>query len=428
MRTAARRGDDGGSRLRHVRWGAGFGVVVVALVGVALGELAASVTATRPLESLLAAVMATVMVSAITRIVLVNPMRSTADAALGQARDRHAFMEAALARRTFDVNLSRAMEATTNEREVIALVGRAIESIAPARPGEMLLVSDDSTDVLRSATRTTSLGPAEGCPVATAAGCRAVQRGRTEVFESSQTIDACAHLRGRPCGDIGAVCAPVTVAGRNVGVVHVTSPPEAPSTPDEIVRFEELATQAAARISLLRAVEHATSQAATDPLTGAANRRALDAHARNLTQLGIEHAVVIADLDHFKLINDEHGHGIGDRTLRAFAEAMRQSLRPDDLVARIGGDEFVMLIGGCDSNQAATVIERVRRDFARQLAAARLPEATASFGVADSTAGRSLSTVLGVADDALLDAKRTGRDQIKLAANDAIDLVDDTAA
>ncbi len=332
-------------------------------------------------------------------------------------RDEHVNrLDASLARRTFDVRLARALESTTSEREVTTLVATAMAEIAPGLAGELLLVADDGSDALRRASATPTCGPASGCPVATLAGCRAVQHGRTAMFDRAGTLDACTHLRGRPEGDRAAVCVPVTIAGRNVGVVHTHSDPGVPPSAETIVRLEELAAQSAARISLLRAVHHATEQAATDPLTGAANRRALDARVRSLVADGVPFAIAIADLDHFKQVNDEFGHEAGDRLLRTFAEAMRRSLRPDDLVARFGGDEFVMVMAGCDAHQGANALERLRRELARGLELAQLPATTASFGIADSSAGRTLSTVLGVADSALLEAKRAGRDRVHIAS------------
>ena len=93
--------------------------------------------------------------------------------------------------------------------------------------------------------------------------------------------------------------------------------------------------------------------------------------------------------------------------------ALQTALRPDDLVARIGGDEFVMVMQSCQVAQAFVVVERVRREFERTLRAAALPEATASFGLADHSCGYSLSTILAAADEALLSAKRSGRNAVE---------------
>lgn len=368
-----------------------------------------------PVESVMSSALAAVGTAAGAWYFVVRPLRADQRREITNRDARISRLDATLARRTFDVRLARALEATACESDVTSLVAAALEEIAPGEAGEMLLVGSDGSDALRRSSATSACGPANGCPVATLGGCRAVQRGRTAIFETASGIDACAHLRNRPDGDRAAVCVPVTIAGRNVGVLHTHTDADSAFDAGTIVRIEELAAQSAARISLLRAVDHATQQAATDPLTGAANRRTLDGRVRALAADGIPFAIAIADLDHFKRINDEYGHDAGDRTLRTFAEAMRRTLRPDDLVARFGGDEFVMVIANCDAQQAANALERVRREFARGLDLAQLPTASASFGVADSSAGRTMSSVLGVADSALLEAKRDGRDRVHVA-------------
>lgn len=397
-------------------------IAFASLVGLAAAETFASVTPRVTLfVDALTIIFGAGITTAVSVLAIVRPIGERAAVADTDQRERVAGLELLLERRTFDARLARALEATKTEAEVVALMTRAVEEIAPTKPTELLLVADGSSEQLTCASRTSQLGSDDGCPVATLGGCRAVQHGHTEYFDSSETIDACAHLRGRARGEVASVCVPMTVAGRNVGVLHVTSDPKAPATPDEIVRFEELATQAAARISLLRAVEHATEQAATDPLTGAANRRSLEQYVSELGSGDVQYAIAIADLDRFKVINDTYGHEAGDRTLKAFAQAMQTALRPDDLVARIGGDEFVLVMQSCRIEQANVVVERVRREFARTLRAAALPEASASFGLADHTCGYSLSTILAAADAALLEAKRAGRNQVAACQSLSVD-------
>ncbi len=402
-------------------------IACASLVGTAAAGTFASVSPRFPLlVNMLAIAFGVTVTTAMSVLVIVRPISTQVAGTNANHRDRVAGLELLLERRTFDARLARALEATKTEAEVVALMTRAVEEIAPTKPTELLLVADGTSEHLTCASRTSQFGSDDGCPVATLGGCRAVQHGHTECFDSSETIDACAHLQGRARGEVASVCVPMTVAGRNVGVLHVTSDPDALATPEDIVRFEELATQAAARISLLRAVEHATEQAATDPLTGAANRRSLEQYVSELGSSDVQYAIAIADLDRFKAINDTVGHEAGDRTLKAFAQAMQTALRPDDLVARIGGDEFVLVMQSCRIEQANVVVERVRREFARTLRAAALPEASASFGLADHTCGYSLSTILAAADAALLEAKRGGRDQV--AACTTVSLTDEPHA
>ena len=395
------------------------GTVAAFAVGMIIGGLAPSSGAVPLIVAVIAGIASTVGLNA---WLIQRPLAALHTNEVASRDARIARLEHLLARRTFDARLARAVEATTTESEVVDLVARALNEIAPAQPGQLLLVDAATSDELGCAASTPNVVEGAGCSVSTLRGCRAVQHGHTETFDSSEAIDACTHLRGRSCGEIASVCVPLTVAGRNVGVLHVISTPEGAATSEDIVRYEELASQAASRISLLRAVENANERASTDPLTGAANRRSLEEHVRELAESETPFAVAITDLDNFKEINDSLGHDVGDQTLRAFAEAMRSALHPEDLVARFGGDEFVMVISDCTAAQAARAVERVRKHFTRTLAAARLPEIGASFGIADCTNGCSLTTVLAAADSALLTAKRNGRNQVHIAPT-IIDLI-----
>src|SRR5438105_890066 len=129
-------------------------------------------------------------------------------------------------------------------------------------------------------------------------------------------------------------------------------------------------------------------RALVDGLTGLANRRAashaLHAEAARAKRLETPLSVVLADLDGFKEVNDEHGHAVGDAVLRVFAEVLRDTLRESDLAGRWGGEEFLLLLPGADKEGAAQLAERVRVG----LAARRIPNlpelrVTASFGVAE---------------------------------------------
>ncbi len=149
-----------------------------------------------------------------------------------------------------------------------------------------------------------------------------------------------------------------------------------------------------------------------DGLTGLLNRGAVEdrlaeelaAHRRH----GRPVAVVMADVDHFKRRNDEHGHAAGDRALRAVAQAMQEALRDEDVAGRFGGEEFVCVLPETDLAGALRAADRMRLAIERL----DLPEGriTASFGVALAEPGRhDTATLLRAADRALYDAKASGR-------------------
>src|SRR5207245_1000703 len=121
-------------------------------------------------------------------------------------------------------------------------------------------------------------------------------------------LDACPKLRNRDRGRCSALCVPVSIMGRTVGVIHATAEPEVVVGESAIHDLETLANLAGARIGLLRMVADTQLQAATDSLTGLLNRRSLENKAIALRASATPFSLVMADLDHFKELNDTHGH------------------------------------------------------------------------------------------------------------------------
>jgi len=157
---------------------------------------------------------------------------------------------------------------------------------------------------------------------------------------------------------------------------------------------------------------------ATDPLTGLFNRRrmmeALDHEVRRSRRLKHTFAVLMADVDHFKKYNDANGHPAGDAVLKKVAAMLRESTRDVDVVARYGGEEFFVLMPETEGEGAADVADRVRARLAKE----KLPggNVTLSFGVAEFPAhGDVGETLIAIADAALYQAKREGRDRVVLA-------------
>ncbi len=166
-----------------------------------------------------------------------------------------------------------------------------------------------------------------------------------------------------------------------------------------------------------------TIDALTDPLTGLANRRAFDrALARQIerkAEVSPRASVAIFDLDHFKDVNDRYGHAIGDKVIRAFADLLRAVVRDSDIVARIGGEEFVALLTGADLEQAAAVCDRVRLSLAKletPVGDGRTVRVTVSGGIAAITADQTAEEIVAAADGALYQSKARGRNRLSLAA------------
>lgn len=161
--------------------------------------------------------------------------------------------------------------------------------------------------------------------------------------------------------------------------------------------------------------------AAVDELTGADTRRAflekLETEMRR-TRQGGRSCLLLLDLDHFKAINDRHGHGAGDRVLAAFVERLRCGLRGIDSIGRLGGEEFAVLLSDSDIRRASTLCERLRRAVAAEPMAIGDGEAitvTFSAGLVELE-GDSASAALEAADKALYRAKHSGRNCLRLAA------------
>jgi diguanylate cyclase (GGDEF)-like protein len=161
-------------------------------------------------------------------------------------------------------------------------------------------------------------------------------------------------------------------------------------------------------------LERLRGEARTDPLTGLLNRRGFNEHAsRELAHAGRDGrpiGLALFDIDHFKLINDEHGHVVGDRVLVHIARVLSDESRGIDVAARLGGEEFAVLMPGSDVAGADAFAERVRRALTTS-APSDLPEVRVSAGITATAAPLELESMLDRVDRALYRAKRGGRNR-----------------
>lgn len=160
--------------------------------------------------------------------------------------------------------------------------------------------------------------------------------------------------------------------------------------------------------------------ATRDPLTGLLNRRAMDELLRAAHQRARRHgsgyAVIMADLDHFKRVNDQYGHDVGDQVLVELAQRLTASVRGEDHVARWGGEEFLVLLSGVEAQPASVVAEKIRQrveDRPFSTSAGPVP-VTLSLGVAMNNEDQAFEKVVLHADEALYEAKNSGRNRVVL--------------
>ena len=160
--------------------------------------------------------------------------------------------------------------------------------------------------------------------------------------------------------------------------------------------------------------------AVTDPLTGLFNRRYLDTHAKALAEqastAGTPLSTLVMDIDHFKSVNDTHGHAAGDSVLREFAQRLRGNTRGIDLVCRLGGEEFIVVMPDTPMWRARQIAERLRSCVASEpflVGGATKVTVTASVGLATlERPGESMDALFARADQALYAAKREGRNRV----------------
>ena len=210
---------------------------------------------------------------------------------------------------------------------------------------------------------------------------------------------------------------PLTVGTDRIGVMSLRFP--AANRPSESLSSFFCAEAALALDSAIR-FERAQSEALTDPLTGAYNRRFLEARLaeemRRASKLGYPTSLMFIDLDRFKEVNDTYGHDVGDQLLRNVASLLRSELRAVDVVARFGGDEFVIVLPETDRNGSMRVALRLQEALARR-GLEGLPEgADVTFTVGTATSpedGLRPSDLLVSADSAMLRGKRGGRNRIE---------------
>jgi diguanylate cyclase (GGDEF)-like protein len=301
--------------------------------------------------------------------------------------------------------------------EIFAAVQNYAGFLFPDEAGALYLMNETRDAVTR--------GPHWGSLASDAASfpleeCWALRRGTAfPVSPASQGL-ICGHAACCGGREGKYVCQPLVAQNNLLGLLYREA-----SGPDFVPGTDQLATMLAEQVSLaianLQLREQLRSQAIRDQLTGLYNRRfledALTRETGRAARSGEPVAVAILDVDHFKRINDTHGHEAGDAVLRELGQVLQKTIRKTDIVGRFGGEEFLMLLPGADVEvaQARTlgVLEAVRAMEVAIPAGAPLRNITASIGVAVMPLHVvNGSALVAAADAALYQAKGQGRNRV----------------
>lgn len=248
--------------------------------------------------------------------------------------------------------------------------------------------------------------------------CWALKRGKPHLNHVGQAALLCEH---HPA-DVVALEIPMMARGEVYGLFLVQA--DGPHAGDRLNFVMPLATAIADAMSLalsnIALREKLRTQALRDPLTGLYNRRymedVLERYSNLAQRNGSPLSVIMIDLDHFKLLNDEHGHAMGDAVLREAAASVVGAIRPSDVACRYGGEELVVLLPECGLDEATIKAEllRARIESLSDLHGMRI---TASFGVATTPETSPVGTdIVAAADAALYEAKQAGRNRVEVAS------------
>ena len=303
-----------------------------------------------------------------------------------------------------------ALAMAESEVEVVSTASRAARVAYPDASYQLLRIEGDYALL-----RPVDAMPEPACAVDGAERCPAVRKGRTLHHGIGQGIVRCPHL----AEDSGCVtCAPVLLNGHAYGVSQLAGYIPSQTGLDDL---ESLGLALAARLGVVRSLAASEREASTDPLTGLANRRRFTERLADLDRNGSHYCLIVADIDHFKAINDRHGHDVGDRCLQIFAQVLRDACRNSYLPCRHGGEEFVAVLPDAGMRAGLAVAMRIRA-LLREAGRKAPTPFTVSMGVAaHPNHGDQGDRVLRAADAAMYDAKESGRDQV-IPAHLALDV------
>lgn len=326
--------------------------------------------------------------------------------------------------------VTQVMQQATSEEEVYRILVHTLRQVLPLRQVLILKLkaSEGRLELVWTSPTREDLGlgsyPAWGQPL----DCPVIRTGQDfEVQDIAQDLTCSFSLSNDEEGAYW--CVPMVLGGQTIGVVHLVSAVPQCWTQDTRQWIESLVNVAAPIVGHLQHLEGAKQRALIDELTGMYNRRFLEESLAKFIvpderRKGQLLSLLLLDLDHFKQVNDAHGHPVGDLVLQAIASTLHRSLKDTDILTRYGGEEFIVVLPRTDTQAALLVAERLRAATAglslRALAASAPDHVTISIGVATYPShAASAQELIRAADQALYRAKSLGRNRVACATGNS---------
>lgn len=309
--------------------------------------------------------------------------------------------------------LDRGLDQAATEADAIELIRTSFSTRLSGVPLELHLI--DVTDPILTLAVATGDHEVKTPERTSPWDALAARTNATLVYDTTDRLDVCSHLRSRITNPMSAVAVPLNATGRLLGVLYRLAPEGQETSQNEITYLEDVAGVIAARIAVLRTVVGGSRADAVDRLTGLPDRGAMQERVLHLLKDRQPFSVAVADIDHFGQLNETHGHAAGDSALKTLALVARRAVRPEDAVGRIGGDEFLFILPRTQPDDATRAFERLREELVLEHSTGDGTPFTLSIGVIGSTAGGSIEEILQRAAGALDHAKSQGGNRVVVA-------------
>lgn len=297
--------------------------------------------------------------------------------------------------------------ASTSQREALQVIEQFLPSAFPLGEARLLHIArTDRSNSISDSTTELVIGPDD---------CWSLRTGHTFRSKVGEGV-CCPHLDDYS----DAICLPITDGHDEVAVITVNMKNIAIGLPETAIHslLDDISSSFSTALANLRLRRALQDQAYLDPLTQVGNRRvAEDSVATGIARfrsIGEEFGIVMVDIDHFKVVNDRFGHEAGDRVLTEFAGHLRSHLREKDSVARLGGEEFLLIL----QDVTQLEVEKIVEELVKRIDGAEFFDnitVTASMGAVHISTGECTSDeLLRHADSLLYEAKRQGRNQFRI--------------